>query len=98
MSEDALKAVDEARDRVLTRGKQTIELDCPPGNPRPGDLIADVIQGTGLDVRESVGRCFGNWTWDYNDIPAEKWEEIKPILNDRISLLYNRGLIRYGSW
>ncbi len=41
---------------------QTIELDCPPGALRPGDLIEDVIKGTGLPSKESCSRVFGNWT------------------------------------
>ena len=77
---------------------QTIELDCPPGSPRPGDLIYGVIAGTGLPERHSVSRLMGNWTWDYNDIPIEKWEAIQPTLIERITKLYNSGRIRYGSW
>ena len=77
---------------------QTIELDCPPGWPRPGDLIADVIKDTGLPERENVGSFFGNWTWDYSDIPADQWEAVKPTLKERIVALYNAGRIRYGSW
>lgn len=78
--------------------EQTIDLDCPPGYPRPGDIIDKVIEGTGLPKRETVSRLFGNWTWDYNDIPSEKWKEIQPILKERITSLYNAGVIRYGSW
>jgi len=78
--------------------EQTIELDCPPGHPRPGDLIDYVIAGTGLPKRETVSRVFGNWKWDYNDIPEEKWKEIQPILGERIRNLYEKGIIRYGSW
>ena len=78
--------------------QQTIELDCPPGDPRPGDLIASVIEGTGLPLRERVGAFFGNWTWDYNDIPEAEWEKVKPILKERITALYHSGVIRYGSW
>jgi len=77
---------------------QTIELDCPPGYPRPGDLIEDVIAGTGLPTRETVGRVFGNWIWDYSDIDSAIWEKAKPILEKRITELYNSGKIRFGSW
>jgi len=77
---------------------QTIELDCPPGNPRPGDLIAEVIAGTTLPKRETTLRFFGNWVWDYSDIPAEQWKEAQPILQRHIEDLYRRGWIRYGSW
>jgi hypothetical protein len=86
------------RNRRGTMSVQTIELDCAPGWPRPGDLIAGVIEGTGLEPRESVGRLFGNWTWDYSDIPAERWKAVQPILKERITDLYHKGYIRYGSW
>ncbi len=77
---------------------QTIELDCAPGFPRPGDLIAQVIKDTGLPERETSSRMFGNWTWDYSDIDKDVWERAKPILRERIKSLYEVGLIRYGSW
>jgi len=77
---------------------QTIELDCAPGKLRPGDLIADVIAGTNLPERDTVSRFFGNWMWDYSDVPADQWKAARPVLEARITALYNDGLIRYGSW
>lgn len=77
---------------------QTIELDCAPGGPRPGDLIGEVIKGTLLEPREPVGMFFGNWTWDYSDVPAEEWEHAKLLTAPRIKKLYADGYIRYGSW
>lgn len=77
---------------------QTIELDCPPGWPRPGDLIDEVIKDTGLPKRESVSRLFGQWTWDYSEVPEDHWKKVQPILKERITVLYNSGMIRYGSW
>jgi len=77
---------------------KTIELDCPPGHPRPGDLIADVIKGTGLPLKEAKSRVFGCWTWDFSEVPDEQWEKVRPTLKARIVALYNKGLIRYGSW
>jgi hypothetical protein len=77
---------------------QTIELDCPPGYPRPSDLIAEVIEGTGLELRDTVGRFFGNFTWDYNDVDPAEWARIQPTLKERITALFNSGVIRYGSW
>ena len=78
--------------------KKSIELDCAPGCLRPSDLIAGVIKGTGLDLRETVYRFFGLWEWDYSDVSDEKWKEIQPVLEERITVLYNSGEIRYGSW
>lgn len=77
---------------------QTIELDCAPGSPRPGDLIGGVIKDTPLPLRDPISRVFGNWTWDYSDIPSETWEDTRKIIQLRIENLYNSGSIRYGSW
>ena len=78
--------------------EQTIELDCAPGYPRPSDLIESVIKDTGLEVRETVGRFFGNFTWDYSDVDPKEWARVQPILKERITALYKSGTIRYGSW
>lgn len=77
---------------------QTIELDCAPGGLRPGDLIAAVIDGTGLPAREPVLKFFGEWTWDYGDVAPDVWAAAKPVLQERITKLYHGGMIRYGSW
>lgn len=85
----------------MPRGKrehQTIELDCAPGCPRPDAYIGAVIEGTGLPKRKDSSRFFGNWTWDYSDVPEATWQAAKPILKERIEALYHRGAIRYGSW
>ncbi len=78
--------------------EQSIELDCPPGDPRPGDLIAEVILGTGLPARPARSKVFGNWVWDYSDIDPEAWAAAKAIVGPRIARLHDRGVIRYGSW
>lgn len=77
---------------------QTIELDCPPGYPRPSDLLPQVLIGTGLPVRDPASACFGCWEFDYSDIPADVWAKAVPKLARRISTLYGEGVIRYGSW
>lgn len=78
--------------------EQTIELDCAPGWPRPGDLLSEVIKDTGLEAREPVWTCFGNWKWDYSDVPAEQWASIRLMLREHIIDLHKQGFIRYGSW
>lgn len=77
---------------------QTIDLDCAPGGIRPGDLIGGVIADTGLAAKEPVSKFFGNWTWDYSEVPAEEWLAVNETIKSRIEELYNTGLIRYGSW
>ena len=78
--------------------KQSINLDCPPGCPRPGDLIAGVIKGLGLKKKDTVSRFFGNWIWDYSEVSEKKWKAVQPTLKERIEKLYHQGVIRYGSW
>lgn len=77
---------------------QTIELDCPPGVLRPGDLIDGVLEGTGLVADEPISKLFGEWTWAF-DVPRARWEsEIQPVIKPRIEALYHAGQIRWGSW
>jgi hypothetical protein len=77
---------------------QIIEIDCPPGYPRPGDLIEGVIKGTGLPLRQDVSRIFGMWAWDYNDMDPEVWKKVQPVLKERLVKLYDNGVCRYCSW
>ena len=76
-----------------------LELDCPPGSPRPGDLLPSVLVGTGLekDSEATTSRLFGNWRWDF-ETPVGKHDAVKGLLKIRITELYHAGLIRYGSW
>jgi hypothetical protein len=80
----------------------TIELDCPPGFPRPGDLIGGVLEGTGLTLEdhfeEDVPKSFGNWTYVLKKEYISLYEEARPKIKERVHDLYNRGRIRYGSW
>ena len=79
--------------------KLTIELDCPPGNPRPGDLFPGLIAETGLkeDDFKLISKLFGNWTWEL--IQNEQlYSECRSTIKERIEALYKKGLIRYASW
>lgn len=77
--------------------KQEIHLECPPGDPRPGDLLAELLHGTGLPVREDIGRLFGIWMWDYRDIPRDVWDAAVPVIERRMLRLFNAGIIRAGA-
>ncbi len=80
------------------RQQQTIELDCPPGGIRPSDLLPGVLEGTGLRAKKPASTFFGQYTWDYSEVPADKWARIQEITKPRIEALYHAGMIRYGSW
>lgn len=75
----------------------TLELDCPPGAPRPDDLIDGVLKDTGLTLGEPT-KFFGNFCWE---IPADQnalYLKNRETIKARIEALYNEGVIRYGSW
>jgi len=78
---------------------QTIELDCAPGSPRPGDLIGGVIEGLGIEPTTlDVTPFFGLAEYVFK-IDKDTWErEYQPTIKQRVTALYNAGVIRYGSW
>lgn len=82
----------------MSNVEKTIELDCAPGYPRPGDLIGGVTEGLGLEAKEPCSMFFGNWMWAYPEVTDERWLEIQPTIRMRVEALYRGGVIRYGSW
>ena len=77
----------------------SIELDCPPGDPRPNDLIAGVLKDTGLEVTDfDTGTpFFGHQTWILKEGAGkdELFTSIRrEVIKDRIVELYNGGWIR----
>lgn len=87
--------------RAAVDAGHTIELDCPPGFPRPGDLIDGVVAGT---LIEEAARAqhptpfFGNAMWVFEGVSEADWALVQRTTEPRIKALYNEGLIRYGSW
>lgn len=81
--------------------KGSIELDCSPGFPRPSDLIVSVVAGTALEAvvlpTNANSSIMGNWTWAF-ELTDEEYAFAKPIIEAHIVRLYEKGLIRYGSW
>jgi hypothetical protein len=82
----------------------SIELDCPPGNPRPEHLIGCVLSGTGLKVEDfdTSPPFFGHQTWILKPGNEDKDALFnihkRGVFKVRIEYLYHRGLIRYGTW
>jgi len=78
----------------------SIEMDCPPGAPRPGDLLPDVLAGTGIviDPEDAVSRSFGNWKWIIPVEFASHYDLHRELIKSRIQRLYKLGRIRYGSY
>lgn len=75
-----------------------LEIDCPPGCPRPGDLLRGVLAGTGIELGKPNSTFFGCWTWE---IPAHletAYGVAQEIIGTRLDALYKRGTIRYCAW
>ena len=78
----------------------TIELDCPPGNPRPDDLLPEALMGTDLTPNDFVveSKFFGNWTFVLKAELDDKYLWRRDRIKENITALYDAGLIRYASW
>ena len=81
-------------------GKYTIELECPTGEPRPGDLLPGVLEGTGITINpeDTFVRLFGRWGWNVPDEQVDLYESVRSTVKDRIAKLYDAQVIRAGSW
>jgi len=85
-------------------GKMTVRLEiglgCPPGSPRPSDLLPGVLEGTGvrIDPTETTSRFFGDWTWAVPSDQVEAYEASRDEIASRIQHLYEDGRIRWGQW
>jgi hypothetical protein len=83
-------------------GRFSIEIDCPPGYPRPEDLIDGVLKDTGLEAVDFETGCpfFGHQTWILKE--SAKKDDIftksKFLFKERIMKLFYSGVIRYGTW
>jgi hypothetical protein len=80
--------------------KYAIEIDCPPGSPRPGDLLPGVLKDTGvsIDPNNTVSRLFGNWEWAVPENQERAYERARPTIQQRLTALYHAGVIRYAAW
>ena len=79
----------------------TIELDCPPGKPRPDDLLPGILKDTPLTPEdfEITSKVFGNWTFVLKDDKnSDVYVFNQPTYKERIEKLYKEGKLRYASW
>ena len=77
---------------------QEIILDCAPGMIRPGDLLPGILLETGIEPVEASSKLFGSWVFCFDHIDKSVWESKKETIEKRIKVLFDQGLIRYGSW
>jgi hypothetical protein len=84
----------------MAKEEFTIEIDCPPGGIRPDDLLPGVLEGLGLNInpQKTSVRFFGNYEWIIPEDQHEQYKKVQPQVKERITALYHKGIIRYGSW
>lgn len=82
--------------------EQSIEIDCAPMTPRPDTWIGGIVAGTGLPEDGLPGRItnkfFGNWVWDFSDVPQDVWDAANSTIKERLTNLFEHGRARYVSW
>lgn len=82
--------------------KYSIEIDCPPGLPRPDQLFPLVLKETGLveDDFELRSRLFGHFIWILREDASKEqvFTAKRQVFKKRLEHLYERGIVRYCSW
>jgi hypothetical protein len=87
-----------------------IEIDCPPGETRPGYLFKSILEILSKHGNQKIKdfskknlnkepdtKLFGNWTWNL-EIQTEIQGEVQNEFKKRLTEYYNNGIIRYASW
>jgi len=85
---------------TAVKNPQTIEIDCPPGEPRPDFFMDTIIARSGLNIKcpETSHRCFGEWGWDFSHLDVTTWGVLKATAREYLTEAHNQGLIRYAGW
>jgi hypothetical protein len=87
-----------------------IEIDCPPGNLRPGDLFKSIIENLSKHENQKIKdfskknlnkepdtKLFGNWAWNL-EIQPEIHSEVQNVFKKLLTEYYNSGVVRYAGW
>lgn len=86
----------------MTEAKYTIEIDCPPGLPRPDQLFPLVIKDTGLEAEdfELRSRLFGHFIWILREDASKTqvYLEKRQVIKKRLIALHDQGVARAVSW
>ena len=78
---------------------QYLILDAPPVRRRPDDLLRVLLNDTDISYREPTVRSFGEWTFEFDDVPPEAWRTaLDATIVPGIRRLHASGNIRYAEW
>ncbi len=81
----------------------SIEIDCPPGLPRPPEVFRKTIRGTGLRPKDFVDRgvtWFGYREYLIRADPDRitRYLLVRVTIGERLKKAYELGIIRGATW
>lgn len=96
--------MDYKNSKVFTIMSHSIEIDCPPGYPRPDVYFKQILEKTQMRPDwfitgvEPITTFYGNWRWELKPEFNQAYERVKPQVKQMVERFYHTGAIRYGSW
>ena len=81
----------------------SIQIDCPPGEPRPPEAFASTIEDTGLtpeDFEDSGSTIFGCREYLVRADPGTifRYVRARRTIGERLVMMYERGIVRGVTW
>lgn len=75
-------------------------IDCPPGNPRPIDILSGLCIHCSLDQSHFVlkSQFFGEWSWEVEENYLETYKLKIDDIGKYLKNSYHSGEIRYAEW
>ena len=91
--------------------KLNIEIGCPPGNPRPNEILMNILS----EIKKSDNQKIIVWANKYCEKPPEYsilmgdlncdmeisndiHDEVQNFFKTHLTEMYYNGLIRFASW
>ncbi len=81
----------------------SIQIDCPPGNPRPPEVFASTIQDTDLTAEDFVDpgvTFFGcqEYLVKANPESISRYLRARQTIGERLCSMYEHGIVRGVTW
>ena len=81
----------------------SIQIDCPPGEPRPPEVFASVIKDTGLtpeDFEDDGLTIFGCREYLVRADPESisRYVHARRTIGERLNMMYECGIVRGVMW
>ena len=79
---------------MTRRPSQVLEVLLSLGDSSGGEVVKDIIAGTGFVVPEPEIRIFASWRFKFCDVAPDVWERIRPVIYERIANLHDKGKVQ----